>query len=130
MPIGSVVLRQPKQEYNKNDWRRSFQNRMSLWEKKSNEAQTTSENQPQRPHSETVVDQVSVIISLVSFGKSNLDQLSFQFYSINIVKYRRRKLKFLLLFYCNIKYFRPCILHTGHQEHQEYNFFMFNEDSI
>lgn len=97
MPIGSVVLRQPKQEYNKNDWRRSFQNRMSLWEKKSNEAQTTSENQPQRPHSETVVDQVSVIISLVSFGKSNLDQLSFQFYSINIVKYRRRKLKFLLL---------------------------------
>ena len=96
MPIGSVVLRQPKQEYNKNDWRRSFQNRMSLWEKKSNEAQTTSENQPQRPHSETVVDQVSVIISLVWFGKSNLDQLSFQFYSINIVRYRR-KLKFLLL---------------------------------
>ena len=58
MPIGSVVLRQPKQEHNKNDWRRSFQNRMSLWEQKSNEAQTTSEKQPQRPQSETV-DQVS-----------------------------------------------------------------------
>ena len=56
MPIGNVVLRQPN---NKTDWRRSFQNRVSLWEQKSNEAQTTSEKQPQRPQSETVPDQVS-----------------------------------------------------------------------
>ena len=50
--IGNVVLRQPKQEQNnKNEWRRSFQNRVSLWEQKSNDSNSEEVPLVKRPYS-------------------------------------------------------------------------------
>ena len=51
MSVGNIVLRQPKLEQNcTNEWRRSFQNRVSLWEQKSNEPLTTTSEKQRKSH--------------------------------------------------------------------------------